>query len=99
MQQRAKEFVLLLSLWVGMCLVPAAAVSAQDERPREHVYLPPVSGATPLSTVIDAQAHYLVAYGDCLESMAIARRSTWRRTRSSCVMRWTRWTPISSDAS
>ena len=74
MQQRAKEFVLLLSLWVGMCLVPAAAVSAQDERPREHVYLPPVSGATPLSTMIDAQAHYLVAYGDCLESMAIARK-------------------------
>ncbi len=38
------------------------------------VYLPPTRGATVLSTYIDAQAHYILAMGDYLESAAIARR-------------------------
>jgi len=41
---------------------------------RGHVRLPHTRGATVLSTYIDAQARYIVAMGDYLESAAIARR-------------------------
>lgn len=39
-----------------------------------HIWLPPQFGATPESTVIFAQASYIAAVGDYLESAAIARR-------------------------
>ena len=39
-----------------------------------HVYLPPAFGATPMSTLVDAQARYLVAQGDCMEYFAVARK-------------------------
>jgi len=39
-----------------------------------RVYLPPTFGATPMSAMVDAQARYLIAQGNCLESMAMARK-------------------------
>lgn len=61
--------VLLLSMSIG-----AGYVIAQEPPIREHIALPPTRGATVLSTYIDAQAHYIAAMGDYLESAAIARR-------------------------
>jgi hypothetical protein len=64
---------------VGICvgfwlvlrwLSPGAA----QERPREHVILPPSFGETRLSTVINAQARLVAAQGDFLESVAVARK-------------------------
>jgi hypothetical protein len=45
-----------------------------QQRVRGHVWLPPASGATVLSTQLHAQAVRAVAMGDLLESAAIARR-------------------------
>ena len=62
---------------IGVCLLAwlltgvSGRTSAQD---RGHVYLPATFGATPMSAMVDAQARYLVAQGDCLESIAIARK-------------------------
>ena len=51
------------------------SASAQGEPPpHAHIFLPPQYGATALSTVIFAQASYIAASGDFLESAAIARR-------------------------
>jgi len=41
---------------------------------RPHIFLPPAYGATPLSTVITAEAYWISAYGDFLESAAYARK-------------------------
>jgi hypothetical protein len=41
--------------------------------PRGHVFLPPNSGATALSALIEAEAKLIVAQGDFLESIGIAR--------------------------
>lgn len=41
---------------------------------RGHVYLPPAVAGTPLSFQIHAQAAYMAAYGDAMESMAVARK-------------------------
>jgi hypothetical protein len=40
---------------------------------REHIWLPPTYGATPLSTIINAQANYIAGLGDYLESASVAR--------------------------
>ena len=40
----------------------------------QHIFLPPAAGATPLSVQIEAQAKYVAAYGDLLESAATARK-------------------------
>ncbi|HVA46995.1 MAG TPA: hypothetical protein VNH11_11560 [Pirellulales bacterium] len=42
--------------------------------PHHHISLPPQYGATVASTIIFAQASYIAAVGDFLESAAIARR-------------------------
>ncbi|MGH7137616.1 MAG: hypothetical protein ACREHD_17860, partial [Pirellulales bacterium] len=42
--------------------------------PHHHIMLPPQFGATVASTIIFAQASYIAAVGDFLESAAIARR-------------------------
>lgn len=56
-------------------MVLASVAAAQPEPPRRgHVLLPPVYGATVLSTQIHAQAAYIASVGDFLESAAIARR-------------------------
>ena len=47
---------------------------SQPAPSREHVFLPPTFGATASSLQIEAQARYLVARGDLMESAAIARR-------------------------
>lgn len=62
-----------VGFWLAM-LVACSSIG-QDDRPRDHVRLPPRwgSGATPLSTVISAQAEYVQALGDFHESLAIAR--------------------------
>jgi hypothetical protein len=54
-------------LW---CAPPAATLAQQPE----HIHLPFHWGATPLSAAIDAQAAYVAASGDFLESAAIARK-------------------------
>jgi hypothetical protein len=54
-------------------LCAAASAGAQVGRPREHIVLPPTWGATPQSTIIEAQARYVAAWGDMQESVAIAR--------------------------
>ena len=52
----------------------AATVAAQDQE-HQHVRLPDRwGGGTALSNTIDAQASYVAAYGDMLESAAIARK-------------------------
>lgn len=51
-----------------------AAGGADSPPARGHIFLPPTRGATVLSTYIDAQARYIAAVGDFLESEAIARR-------------------------
>jgi hypothetical protein len=43
-------------------------------RPYGRVILPPAVAGTPLSFLIHSQASYFAAYGDAVESMAIARR-------------------------
>jgi len=60
--------VLLAAGWIA----PQAA--AQPIVERGHIWLPPSWGATPLSTVIHAQASYLASAGYFLEQEAIARR-------------------------
>jgi hypothetical protein len=65
-----------LGIWIlvlSTALVVPASTFAQRQRVRSHIYLPPTRGATVLSTYIDAQARYVAAMGDCLESQAIAR--------------------------
>lgn len=60
---------------VGVLALLACATGRVTAQPvRGHLRLPPTRGATVLSTYIDAQAHYIVAMGDYLESAAIARR-------------------------
>lgn len=61
--------VLLSCMSIG-----ASYMIAQEPPIREHIALPATRGATVLSTYIDAQAHYIAAMGDYLESAAIARR-------------------------
>jgi hypothetical protein len=58
---------------LAILLVVQRGAWSQD-RPREHVILPPSFGATPLSALINAQAQLLAAQGDFLESAAIARK-------------------------
>lgn len=71
---------LALSAWwtrgcLEVCLTLGAVCSAQGQTERpQHIILPPAFGATPLSTVIEAQAKYVAAYGDYLESVATARK-------------------------
>lgn len=59
------------AIWI---LTVSCAAAADSPPVREHVFLPPTRGATVLSTYIDAQARYIAAVGDFLESDAIARR-------------------------
>jgi hypothetical protein len=58
---------------VALGMVSWGSLHAQDGPP-SHVNLPPAFGATPLSTVISAQASYVAAQGDFLESAAYARK-------------------------
>jgi hypothetical protein len=62
---------------VGLGVLGLAASSARaqsDERPREHAIIPPAHVGTPLSAQIEAEAKYLVARGDLMESAAIAHK-------------------------
>ena len=63
---------------VGGVILAAGLISpqavAQPIVERGHIWLPPSWGATPLSTVIHAQASYLASAGYFLEQEAIARR-------------------------
>lgn len=52
----------------------ALAQSPPPPGPHHHIALPPQYGATVMSTIIFAQASYIAAVGDFLESAAIARR-------------------------
>jgi hypothetical protein len=61
-----------LTLLFVLLTVSRPHAAAQPVRP--HIYLPPTRGATVTSTYIDAQARYVVAMGDFLESAANARR-------------------------
>jgi hypothetical protein len=56
--------------WSSVLLMAAGAAGQEHE----HIYLPPTRGATPLSTIIDAQSHWIAGYGDFLESAAVARK-------------------------
>ena len=62
---------IVLGLVAGACFAPSSV--AQD-RVRGHVFLPPSSGATVLSTHMNAAANQALALGDLMESAAIARR-------------------------
>ena len=62
---------LVVSFVAGLSLV---STSYAQVPVRDHVFLPPVRGATALSTYIGAQANMMVAAGDFLEASAIARR-------------------------
>ncbi len=56
-------------------LMPLAVVRGQESSSpaRQHVVLPPAFASTPLSLQIQAQAQYLAARGDLLQSAAVAR--------------------------
>jgi hypothetical protein len=64
-----------MGVCIGLCVTIGSSgrLQAQVET-HEHIFLPPAWGATPLSTVIGAQAQHIAAQGDFLESAAIARR-------------------------
>ncbi len=66
--------VLLRPLIVPFLVALTTPCAAQNAAPRAHLQLPPAYGATVLSTYINAQAAYIAALGDFLESEAIARR-------------------------
>lgn len=70
-QSRWRGAGVAMVVWISIGSVAAAADSPPA---RGHVFLPPTRGATVLSTYIDAQARYIAAVGDFLESDAIARR-------------------------
>lgn len=53
--------------------IPAISAAQVDPSGRSHILLPPTYGATPVSTMINAQAAYIAATGDFLESAANAR--------------------------
>ncbi|HVC94287.1 MAG TPA: hypothetical protein VND64_11385 [Pirellulales bacterium] len=75
MRNQRRLVVCLVTLAGGAAVHHAAPVTAQGDRAaRHHVSLPPQYGATVASTVIFAQASYIAATGDFLESVAIARR-------------------------
>jgi hypothetical protein len=63
----------------GICVALCAALGwpissdAQDVT-GSHIILPPAYGATPLSTVIQAEASYIAGKADLVQSAAIARR-------------------------
>ena len=61
-------FVLCMALWT------ADFAWAQSDQAHQHIFLPPVSGGTPLSFQIQSEAAYVAAYGDMMESAAIARK-------------------------
>lgn len=60
----------LMFAWIGS----GGSQEPGTVRPPGHVFLPPNSGATPLSTVIESQAKYGLAGGEFLESRAVARK-------------------------
>lgn len=64
-----------LGLGVTFSLFVAFVGTTFAQRPliRGHVFLPRTNGATVLSTYIDAEARRMVAVGDLVESMAVAR--------------------------
>ncbi|MDB4533216.1 hypothetical protein N9248_02800 [bacterium] len=62
--------ILIIAAWFSLVAVPTHA----QNRVRGHVVLPSTSGATVLSTYINASANRAVAIGDFLESAAIARQ-------------------------
>ncbi len=64
----------LVSVSVSGLVSVSTALGQAEPPPRAHVLLPPAYGATPLSTVIQAEASYIQSVGDYLESAAIARR-------------------------
>jgi hypothetical protein len=65
----ASSISVLLVVWLLMGV--SGRTFAQNAG---HVHLPPTAGATPMSAMVDAQARYLVAQGDCIESFAVARK-------------------------
>ena len=62
------------SILAAMIAMNMSGLLHGQQQVRGHVWLPPASGATVLSTQIHAQAARAVAMGDFLESAAIARR-------------------------
>lgn len=69
---KSKQATALLTIIV--CLSAAVNSARAQNRVRGHVLLPRTSGATVLSTYINASANRAVAVGDFLESAAIARQ-------------------------
>ena len=74
-----RRLIKMLSLGaVGGAILAAGSISpravAQPIAHHGHIWLPPSWGATPLSSVIHAQASYLASAGYFLEQEAIARR-------------------------
>jgi len=63
-----------VGLMVCVAGLIAPQATAQEPPPQAPLWLPPSWGATPLSTVIHAEASYLASAGYFLESQAIARR-------------------------
>lgn len=61
---------LLLGVVSGVCEHGVA----QPDPAHQHVLLPPAVGGTPLSFQVQAEASYVAAYGDMLESAAVARK-------------------------
>lgn len=67
-------FALFVFSGVSLAALDGAPAQPPPIPDRGHIWLPPSWGATPLSTVIQAEASYIAAAGDYLESAAIARR-------------------------
>jgi hypothetical protein len=55
------------------CLAAGGASSPESPTAYHHIFLPPAVAGTPLSFQIHAEAAYISAYGDMVESMANAR--------------------------
>lgn len=60
-------------MWLGIC-VGASSPQQAASQARQHAVLPPSFVGTPYSAAIEAEAKWLIARGDFLESVAIARK-------------------------
>ena len=66
-------YIVLPLCLVCIVLCTAAVVRGQSEH-NHVIFLPSARGGTPLSYQIQAEASYVAAYGDMVESVAVARK-------------------------
>ena len=93
------SYIACLANWHVTLLVCVTACAAGEAEPApHHVDLPPAFAGTPLSFQIQAEAQYLAARGDLVESVAVGARSTPKRSRRKSRTRLTTSMPSFNGA-